>query len=182
MSGLPLWITLGLLSVFALAQIIAMAEDARSMTISNWLSILLALCFILLALLSPWSWTEIALRLGIAVVIFTLFALAFYKGMIGGGDVKFLSASIPWVAPMDVMVYLFVIALAGGLLALAILIIRKLPGQPLPNFIKALPWAARGTSDGAQEEGIPYGIAIGLAGLWAVSQSATFAPLRALVS
>lgn len=121
--------------------------DIRSRTIPNWLNAAIAL----LAL--PWWWATdltpwpgIPIQIGIAAIVFLLFALFFALGAMGGGDVKMLTALAFWLPPIPLMNLLTVMAVAGGVLTLGMLVahrIRHSPGKPE----------------------IPYGVAIAFAGL-----------------
>jgi prepilin peptidase CpaA len=53
------------------------------------------------------------------VAVFTLAALAFRFGLLGGGDVKLLAAGTLWLGAAALGPYLLTTVLAGGLLAVA---------------------------------------------------------------
>lgn len=137
-------ILLGLLVVILVS---AGIEDARIREISNWKNAAIAL----LAL--PWwfamglnPWPDMAIQLGIALIVFALFAAAFQFGMMGGGDVKMIAALALWF-PFDKLVSLIVImSLVGGALTLVMLIDK---------------WIRRRS----EQPEIPYGIAIAIAAL-----------------
>lgn len=98
--------------------------------------------------LSPWP--QIALLIAGAAIVFALFAAAFAFGMMGGGDVKLLTALALWFAGPALLHLLMVMALAGGVVTLVVLALhaaRRQPGRPE----------------------IPYGVAIAVAGLWAIT-------------
>jgi prepilin peptidase CpaA len=149
MQGGFSWILIGLLAA-ALAA--AALRDWKSRTIPNWLNAAIAL----LAIPFWWStdlalWPDIVVQIGIAAVLFGLFALAFHFGAMGGGDVKMIAAVALWLSPPAVIKLLMIMSVAGGVLTIALLIphrIAKTAGQPE----------------------IPYGIAIAFAGLWLISE------------
>jgi prepilin peptidase CpaA len=135
----------------ALAVLLARAvwRDLAARTISNRLNGAVAL-------LAPVSWTAVglfwpavALQVGIAGIVFALFAGAFALGMMGGGDVKLLSALALWQVPLlpgepsfaPLVQLLVVMAVAGGILTLAMVVRHR--------------W--RGASGQLE---IPYGVAI----------------------
>ncbi len=51
-----------------------------------------------------------------AVILLLLGLVAFNKGMLGGGDVKFLSTATLWVPPPFIGSFLMITAIAGGVL------------------------------------------------------------------
>ena len=143
------WILLGLLVLMLLA---ASWEDLRSRTISNGLNIAIAL----LAIPFWWStglglWPDAAIQVGVAVLVFGLFAIAFALGAMGGGDVKLLGAISLWLPVAAVPVLIVIMSLAGGALTLAMYLRHRLARH-----------------DGNLE--IPYGVAISFGALWLISE------------
>jgi prepilin peptidase CpaA len=141
-----------LVGVLALLLVIAAVIDVRTFTISNRLNLAVAL----LAPLFWWSvgmplWPEVAIQLGMAAVVFLLFALAFYAGMMGGGDVKLAAALALWFAPLTTARLLVYMSIAGGVLTLIVLArhrMQKKPGRPR----------------------VPYGVAIAIGALAILTQ------------
>jgi prepilin peptidase CpaA len=107
-------------TVFPVLMIIAGTGDALSMRIPNWLTILIALLFFPMALLTgmPWSLLGVHVLVGIAMFLagFAFFAL----GLFGGGDAKLLAAAGLWLGWPDLMPFLVMTAFAGGALALCV--------------------------------------------------------------
>ena len=52
--------------------------------------------------------------------MFGLFAIAFALGAMGGGDVKLIGALALWLPFQAVIVLLFIMSVAGGVLTLAL--------------------------------------------------------------
>ena len=149
MSSTLAWILLAFLSLMLLA---ASWWDLRSRTIPNALNLAVAL----LAIPFWWAtglalWPDVALQVGVAALVFGLFAIAFALGGMGGGDVKLVAAVALWLPWQAVLALLVLMSLAGGALTLAMLIRKRL---------------AR--SEAALE--IPYGLAIAFGGLWLIGQ------------
>jgi prepilin peptidase CpaA len=150
---------LAILGLFPAAMIYAAASDLVTMTISNRLSIALFLGFFVVAALIGMPLADIGRHL-IASAIVLVFAFGFFtRGWLGGGDAKLAAATALWVGLPHLMDYLLVAAIIGGALTLLILQARKLP---LPGVLARQPWIARLH---AIETGIPYGIALAIAGL-----------------
>jgi prepilin peptidase CpaA len=143
--GLPDALLLGL----GLLLLLAAGIDVRTYTIPNRLNLLIAV----LAPLFWWSialplWPDVAIRIGVALLVFGLLALAFAAGMMGGGDVKLAAAAALWFPPLATVKLLVVMSVAGGVLTLLVLALhraRRRLGRPK----------------------IPYGVAIA-AGGWAI--------------
>ena len=136
-----------LLGLLALLLIVAAVIDVRTFTISNRLN----LCIALLAPLYWWSaqlplWPDIGMQVAIAAGVFALLAVAFYAGMMGGGDVKLAAALALWFSPLSTLRFLIFMSIAGGLLTLVVVGFhrtRKKSGKPE----------------------VPYGVAIAAGGL-----------------
>lgn len=105
-------------------------------------------------------WTSLI----IAAVVFAGSAGLFAAGVMGGGDVKLLTAITLWAGPQLAFMFLFVTALVGGLVSLAVLLRAKRPKVPetSPNLNSlALTMVA---------PKVPYGIGIAAGGLYAAWQ------------
>jgi prepilin peptidase CpaA len=143
------WILLGLLALLLVA---ACWFDIKDRTIPNGLNLAIAL----LAPLFWWSiglafWPDAAIQVGVAAAVFGLFAVAFAMGAMGGGDVKLIAAVALWLPFQAVILLIFIMSIAGGVLTLALYLRHRL---------------ARHT---AKLE-IPYGLAIAFGGLWLISE------------
>jgi len=141
-----------LLVVLGLILVSAGIEDARKREIANWKNAAIAL----LAL--PWwiasglpLWPDIAIQIGIALIVFAVFAAAFHFGMMGGGDVKMIGALALWFPFQPLLTMLIIMSLAGGAITLLMLIDK---------------WVRR---QSAQPE-VPYGIAIAIAALLTIRE------------
>lgn len=142
--------------LFALCILGAVIQDCRSLLISNYFSIFLVLLFVPASLVADLSTSDIALHFLISFAVLVIATPLFIYGIMGGGDVKLLAATSLWFDWVDLGSYLVLIAVLGGVLALTILIMRRLSksGTDKP----ALPWLS-------DQEGLPYGVAIGIAAL-----------------
>jgi len=84
-------------------------------------------------------------------MVFTVFAGAFYAGMMGGGDVKLAAALALWFSPRSTIQFLVLTSLAGGVLTLGV-----------------LAWHRAKRREGRPE--VPYGVAIAFGGLAILTQ------------
>jgi prepilin peptidase CpaA len=89
--------------------------------------------------------SHIAAALLVLLVGFILFA----RSLFGGGDVKLMAAMALWTGFVALPRFVLITTLAGGILALAFLILR---------------YARRSTGEGLDRR-LPYGIAIAAGGL-----------------
>ncbi len=109
-----------LLAAGCLLLLVAGASDFATRRVPNGVSATLAGIGVVLHLSSG----DLAAALGAAFAVFLLGVLCWRRGWLGGGDVKLLAATALLVAPWRVPGLLAAIALAGGVLALAYLLLR----------------------------------------------------------
>jgi prepilin peptidase CpaA len=152
-------LTTALLYVFPGLMICAALWDLTTFEIPNWLSLALVLAFAALAVVAPIGAGEAFSRLGLGAAVLGVGILLFLKGLMGGGDIKLLAASAVWVGWSDFLFFLMVTAILGGLVALLVLAFRRLE---LPPSWASVGWLERLHT---REQGLPYGVAIGAAGL-----------------
>jgi len=140
-----------LLIALAIALVFAAFTDIRRRQIDNWLNLAIAAG----APIFWWSsglslWPEIALQVGIAVAAFAVLAGLFALRMMGGGDVKLLTALALWIEPNAFLQLLIIMAIAGGLLTIMMGGYHFLMQQK-------------------ERLAIPYGVAIAFGGLWVLT-------------
>ena len=144
--------TLTLLGLLAATLVWIAVVDIKTFTISNSINLGIAL-------MAPIYWLSAGvpllpdggIRVLAGVVVFLLFAIAFYLNAMGGGDVKLAGALALWFPPMATVKLIVVISLAGGVLTLIVAGLhraRKKEGRPE----------------------VPYGVAIAFGGLWLLAQ------------
>lgn len=154
---MPLQIVL--LGLFPAVMAFAAASDLLTMTISNRVSIALALGFFLAAFLIGMPYAEMGEHMLAALIVLAIAFACFAFGWIGGGDAKLAAATALWFGFSHLMDYLLLAAMIGGVLTLVLLALRQ---WPLPSSLARQPWIAR-LHD--MKTGIPYGIALAIAGL-----------------
>ena len=144
--------TLGLLGLLAAMLVWIAVVDVRTYTISDRINVAIAL-------LAPvyWLsagvplWPDAAIRVGVGVLVFLLFAGAFYMNVMGGGDVKLAGALALWFTPYETLTLIVVMSIAGGILTLVVLVAHRLRRK-----------------EGRPE--VPYGVAIAVGGMWLLAQ------------
>ncbi len=160
-----------LLLAFPAIMAYAAAMDLLTMRISNRISIALVAAFFIAAPLAGLSLNDIASHAAAGSVVLVAAMILFALGGFGGGDGKLLAAASLWIGFEGLVMFLAFVAIAGGVLAVAILFYRRVPA------IEALPipeWALKLHKQGT---GIPYGIAIAAGALLVYPQTSWFAAL-----
>ena len=112
-----------LLVALGLLLVSAGIQDARTREIANWKNAAIAL----LAPLWWWAnglaiWPDVAIQIGVALVVFAFFAGAFALGQMGGGDVKMIGAIALWLLPMQLLWLIVLMSLLGGALTLLLVV------------------------------------------------------------
>jgi prepilin peptidase CpaA len=147
------------LLVFPAMMAFAASSDLITMTISNRISLILIGGFFVLAVMTGMPLAEIGMHLAASAVVL-LCAFAFFAfRWIGGGDAKLAAATALWFGFDQLLNYVLIASLLGGVLTLAIMRFRLMP---LPGFLANQEWAKRLHRMDAD---IPYGIALALAAL-----------------
>ena len=82
---------------FPCLLIYAAWSDVRSMTINNWVSIVLAAAFVPAAAASGMSLQQFGSHLGFAAIALLIGAVLFYLNVFGGGDAKVIAAASIWL-------------------------------------------------------------------------------------
>lgn len=137
--------------LLAVLLLMAAWTDIKTRTISNELNATIALFGIVFwFIVGEPVWPDLAIRIGVAVGIFMLFAMLFMLKMMGGGDVKMIAALALWLPFNALVQMLAVMGVAGGAIAVFLLIRQKFR----PN---------------AERPDIPYGVAIAIGGLWVIA-------------
>jgi prepilin peptidase CpaA len=144
-------ISLLLLLILAASLLYAAVRDLQCRRIPNWLTASIALLAVPFWMsLSLPVWPDVAIRIGLAAAVFAVFAALFYAGMMGGGDVKLIAAVALWLTPVAVLHLLVIMAIAGGVLTLAMVAKARLARSGTPE--------------------IPYGVAIAIGGMWMIAK------------
>lgn len=165
---------LGLFIVFPFLMAYAATSDLLTMTIPNWISLALIAGFAAVAAVSGLAWAEIGWHVGAAALTLCVTFALFARGLIGGGDAKLAAATTLWLGAGNMLDYLLVASVLGGALTLGLLTARA---HPLPGLLARLPFAVH-LHD--RKTGVPYGIALAVAGLAIVPQTLLWSDLLGL--
>jgi prepilin peptidase CpaA len=159
-----------LIAIFPALVIVAALKDVTSFTIPNWISGVLIIAFIPAAFASGLPLSALGLHLAVGLACLVASMGMFAVGWIGGGDAKLFAAAGLWLGPAAVAPFIMVTAMAGGMLAMLLINLRRdwvrgvMPTGP--GWIERL----------RQPKGdAPYGVAIALGALAAFPTSALFA-------
>ena len=145
--------------VFPVVMILSMLSDLRTFEIPNRLPLALVVGYPLAALSAGLSWQPQLWAFALGGLMLVIAVIMFVLGLMGGGDGKLLAAAAIWTGPERVLDFLIATALAGGILALALLVFRRLP---LAAGLSSFPTMRRLH---AEKRDVPYAVAIGGAGL-----------------
>lgn len=153
------------LTLFPVLMIVAGAGDALSMRIPNWLTALIAIAFLPMALLTGMPLLTVGLHLAVGVGMFVAGFALFALGLFGGGDAKLLAAAGLWLGWPDVIPFLVLTAFAGGALALCVGI------WSIINVDSEVKNGAVFKYLGSIKPNVPYGYAFAIGALLAFPQS-----------
>lgn len=150
--------------ILPLLLTIAAVSDVTTMTIPNWISGILVLAFLSLSITYGMPLREIGLSFGVGFAVLLLGMVLFALRWLGGGDAKLLAATSLWFGWSAVLPFLVYTMLVGGVLSLVFMKFRRLSLSPQ---VLAVSWVGRLHKI---DEALPYGIAIAIGGLAALSQ------------
>ena len=144
---------------FPAAMTFAGFNDMVSLTIPNKLSLFLIAAFLIAAAAVQMPLEQFGMHLAVGGTMLVVMMTLWSFGLLGGGDAKLIAVASLWIGFDDLPLFVGYIAIFGGLLSLAILSYRQmLP----PRWAVHQDWALRLHK---KESGVPYGLAIGSAGL-----------------
>lgn len=162
-----------LLLLFCLMQIYGALSDLSTFRIPNWVSYGLVLLFAVFVFvnwlntpympsmqfrLPMWAWNVF-----VGIFVFVVTAVFWKLGHIGGGDVKFLTATSLWMGIergvyFMLMVSVFALIFLGGIKFLAFWNAWFQASPSVPAFVKRL-------IDNSEQRKLPYGFPIAVAAL-----------------
>lgn len=147
-------------------MVAAAVYDAATLRIPNWISLVLIALFPVVAIAAGLSWGEAGWHVAIGFAALLAGMGLFATGAIGGGDAKLFAAVALYVGAAWFLPYIFVVALAGGVLALIVIVLRWAAKRA-----GGVAWLDHLAKAGA---GLPYGVAIVAGGLFVLPQTQLF--------
>ena len=157
-----------LLTAVGAAMIAGGVFDAMTLEIPNWVSGVLLILFPIVVLSSGVSWPEALTHFGVGFAVLLAGMALFAGGFVGGGDAKLFAAASLYAGAAWFGTYVFAVALAGGVLAFAVIGIRVAAAYGLG------PWLSGLQEHFLKGRHIPYGIAIAAGGLFVLPQTHLF--------
>jgi prepilin peptidase CpaA len=133
---------------------VAAAFDLATFTIPNLLSLAIAAAFVVFGLAVKIAPGVFALHLLAGLIALVAGFALFAFGYIGGGDAKLFAAIALWLGLHDFLAYVLASSVLGGLLTLALLMLRQ---WPLPASLARRDWITRLHE---KSSGVPYGVAL----------------------
>lgn len=158
-------LSLVIIAITMIVVINAMLSDFRDYIIPNSSSILILFAFLAFAgvqyNVGHVSLHEIGSSLITGVVVFLIGFTIYLFGQFGAGDVKLLSCLSLWAGMTMIVDLLLIMALSGGFLAIAYMVKQRRNAVETSQTLSNLPSQVN--------ERLPYGIAIGLGGLYVLA-------------
>lgn len=152
-------------TVFPLLMIGAAISDAIRLRIPNWLTALIAVAFLPMALLTGMPLPVLGIHLAVGLGLFVLGFILFSFRLFGGGDAKLLAAAGLWIGYEHLLPFLVITAIAGGILALSMKVWSYISIELLMKENAKL------QKLGAMKFDVPYGIALAAGALLIFPQS-----------
>ena len=157
-------LTLFIILIFMGCMLAASWNDMTSMLIPNWISLVLVAGFFIVTPFAWQGWEIFGTHILVGVIFFAIGVGMFALGWMGGGDAKLLAATSIWWVWGDLPYYLASTAIAGGVLAIFLILGRKF----FPVSILKTDWLHRLFKD---EKKMPYGLALAFGALVTLPKS-----------
>jgi prepilin peptidase CpaA len=157
MENLDLQVARAAFALYVLLLAAAAVTDLWKFKIPNWVSVALLLLFVPAAIWLPLGahWLS---HVGAALSVLAAGILLFLRGWLGAGDVKLMAAVALWTGFAYLAQFVVFVALAGGALALVLLVLRLVLAR-LPA-VRAAPEGGALPRVLVKGERVPYGVAI----------------------
>jgi prepilin peptidase CpaA len=158
--------------VFTLLLVVGCITDLRSRKIPNELVLaILGTGWLFALAVSPEALRGLGMSLAGTAVGFGTWILFYVVGVIGAGDVKFFAAAGAWLGPSATWRAALVAAVAGGVLAIVVLIMEKRLGAVLRRITLAassrtlVSVPEQTIAPGDKHRPLPYGVALAIGAL-----------------
>ncbi|MFC7291258.1 A24 family peptidase [Hirschia litorea] len=150
-----------LAGVFAGLLVYGAIYDVLERIIPNWVSIVIALAFLPAAYFAHLTLHQFGWHLLVGFIAFIAGVVLFYLKAWGGGDAKLVAATSLWMGVSGGMTFLAAFAIAGGIVAIPLIIVRRLKIEPKNERLAKI----------FDVKKVPYGVAIAAGGFWAAPKS-----------
>lgn len=156
------------LKITVISLLLAAAlHDLMTRTVPNWMPLALAGCAAALAAFD----LRLTWGIGFGLTVFLGSLICWWRGWMGGADVKLLGAAAIVIAPSSSVTFLLAVSLAGGILAILYLAGRfivprpppRRPAHLLPRILRVEAWRIRHRGP------LPYACAIAAGTIFALS-------------
>ena len=158
---------------FAFLMLCAVWFDVRRFTIPNWIPGVMAAAWLVAAPFLDLSWGQAGLALATGFGVLAVGMALWAPGWLGGGDVKLLAAGALWMGWPHTLHFLLVTVIAGGLVALGLLLLRQVAPM-LPLSTDRLTGTVL-----APAAPVPYAAAIAIGAFAVLPNTAVFAAYTA---
>jgi prepilin peptidase CpaA len=166
------WLGTSLAASVIVLLLFAALADIATRTIPDTVAVAIAALGALARLMTGPS--ALAISVAVALAMFALLVVLHARGVMGGGDVKLAAATCLGLSLHAVNPFIFVTAMAGGVIALAHLagrwglrnVTHPTPAPRGASLLRRVVSAERWRI--ARHGSIPYGVAIACGGIWAV--------------
>ncbi len=157
-------------SLLPVLLICAAASDVMSLRIPNWLTILIAVLFVPMALITGMPLQDFGLHILTGIGLFAAGFVFFQLGVFGGGDAKLMAAVGLWFGTAQTLPFLFMTVMVGGVLAMVVGIWSAI----------SISWEIEGDTNWTANFGkqirslkpnVPYGFAFAVGGILAFKDS-----------
>ncbi|MEM7633801.1 MAG: prepilin peptidase [Pseudomonadota bacterium] len=154
-----------ILTLFPVLIIIAAIGDFLTMKIPNWLNILVGTSFFAAAFYVGMPLEQIGWHVAAGVIVLIVGFGLFAGGLIGGGDAKLLAVAAMWLGMEQLIMFLVVMSIAGGVLAVAM---KLWWWVKLEADLRGFKWFKSTVKSSID---LPYGVAIAVGALFAFRHS-----------
>jgi prepilin peptidase CpaA len=167
-----IWLGDLLAIVVIVSLVVAACSDVATRTIPNSIAAIVAVVGLTARLVIGPS--AAAGSVTAAAMLFVVLLILHARGLLGGGDVKLIPAIAVGFSLASISRFVFVTAMAGGVLAVLHLIARRIlrdrpPSSPAPrgaSLIRRVFCVERWRI--ARHGSLPYGVAIACGGIWVI--------------
>lgn len=153
------------LSIFPILLVAAGIGDFLTMRIPNWLNGALIGSFFVMVFIAGMPFDIVKWHLAAAGIVLAGGIILFFTIGFGGGDAKMLAASALWIGWSSLIPFLLYTAIAGGGLALLVIIWRRIGHE---SDLRGVVWFRNLFN---KQIKVPYGVAIAIGGIVAFSET-----------